>query len=229
MRVSRLVGILGLVAFAGLLATAQPAFAQADQVLSQRRPAVCTAQSLTPYLVYNVSDGHWHCSAAPATETLNVGGDTVAGDAIVQTVLTKEVTGIADATATAVFTVTVPNAQHTAIIDVDVLGILGAGGAIGAGEASRLSKYQIVVTRTAGLATVATVSSAIGGAASNVAGAASVSSVVVTASSMTGGATAAQTFNVMVDITKSGGASSNHVAIATARIFNENNGGITIQ
>ena len=95
-------------------------------------------------------------------------------------------TGMADGTATAVATVTVPNAQHSAAIDVDVLGIMGAGGAIGAGEANRLSKYQITVIRTVGLATVVNVGAVIGGVASNVAGAGSIATVVVTASAVGG-------------------------------------------
>lgn len=131
---------------------------------------------------------------------------------------TKAQTGFADTIATDMFTVTVPNAKIAAAFEVDVHGSLGAGGAIGAGEASRLSKYQVIVTRTPGVNAVAAVSAAIGGAASNVAGAANVTSVIVTAGSITGGVGAVNTFTIKVAITKSGGASDNHTAVATVRL-----------
>lgn len=142
--------------------------------------------------------------------------------------ITKAVAGLADTVATAAFTVTVPNGQHTAAIIIDALGVMGAGGAVGAGETSRLSEYQVVVTRTSGLAAVATVSSAVGGVQSKVAGADNITSVVVTCSAMTGANSATQTFNILVAITKAGGSADNHTLVAVARLLNQRATGITI-
>lgn len=159
---------------------------------------------------------------------LTIGGTSIPGGASVMQMLTKAITGLTDTTATDVFTVTVPNAQHTAAIEVDALGVMGAGGAVGAGETSKLAKYQVLVTRTAGLAAVITVSSAIGGVQSKVAGADNITSVVVTASSITGANSATQTFTIKVAITKAAGAADNHVLVAAVRILNQKASGVTI-
>lgn len=159
---------------------------------------------------------------------LTVGGTGVPGAASVQQEITKAKTALADTVATAVATVTVPNAAHTAFIDIDALGVLGAGGAVGAGETSKLAKYQLVVTRTAGLAAVITLSSAIGGVQSKVAGADNITSTVVTASAVTGANSASQTFTILVAITKAAGASDNHTAIVAMRVVNQNASGVTI-
>lgn len=163
-----------------------------------------------------------------ATTDINVGGTGVPGAAAVETSKTKAVTAFTDTTAKDVFTVTVPNAAHAAMIEVDLLGVLGAGGAIGAGEGSRVSKYQVTLARTAGVNVVATLSSAIGGAESHVAGAASVTSVVATLSAISGAVGASNTFTIKVAITKSGGASDNHTLVASARVLNQNATGVTI-
>lgn len=157
---------------------------------------------------------------------LTIGGAPAAAAAM--QAITKAVAAYTDTTAKDTFTVTVPNAAHAAVIEVDVIGVLGAGGAIGAGEGSRNSKYQVVLARTAGVNAVATASAAIGGAEAHVAGAASVTSVVVTLSAIAGAVGAANTFTIKVAITKSGGASDNHTAVATARILNQNAAGVTI-
>lgn len=163
-----------------------------------------------------------------ATTSVSVGGTGVAGAAGVQTQVVKTASAMADTVATAVATVTVPNAQHTALIEVDALGVMGAGGAVGAGETSKLAKYQLVVTRTAGLAAVATLSSAIGGVQSKVAGADNITSVVVTASAMTGANSASQTFTILVAITKAAGAADNHTAVVALRVVNQKASGVTI-
>lgn len=159
---------------------------------------------------------------------LSIGGTGVPGAASNMVMLTKAKTGLTDTTATDVFTVTVPNAAHTAVINVDALGVMGAGGAVGAGETSKLAAYQVVVTRTLALAAVVTVSSAIGGVQSKVAGADNITSVVVTASAMTGANSATQTFTIKVAITKAAGAADNHTLIAYARVLNQNANGVTI-
>lgn len=159
---------------------------------------------------------------------LLLGGLGILGGASTSQIVNKATTGLTDTTATDIFTVTVPNAKHTAAFEVDVLGVMGAGGAVGAGETSRLSKYQLVVTRTAGLAAVVTVSSAIGGVQSKVAGADNITSVVVTCSAMVGANSAAQTFTVKAAITKAAGAADNHTAVSSIRSLNQNATGITV-
>lgn len=163
-----------------------------------------------------------------ATTNQTVGGTGVPGAATVQDTITKTVTGFTDTTAKDVFTVTVPNAAHAAIITLDLLGILGAGGSIGAGEATMVSHYQLVLARTAGVATVATLSSAIGGAAATVAGGSAITSVVATVSTMTGAVSATQTFTIKVAITRSGAGATNHVLDAVARLLNHAASGVTI-
>jgi hypothetical protein len=167
-------------------------------------------------------------TSARVKRTISMGGTGTPGSAQNLFAITKRVTGLTDTTATDIFTVTVPNAQHSATIEVDALAVLGAGGAVGAGEASRLSKYQVIVTRTAGLAAVIAVSSAIGGVASNVAGATSIASAVITASAVSGGNTATQTFTIKLAITKTGGSSDNHTAAVSARLLNYSASGVTI-
>lgn len=159
---------------------------------------------------------------------LTIGGTGVPGAASVMQILTKAATGLADTVATAVYTVTVPNAAHAVLIEVDTLGVMGAGGAVGAGETTRSSKYQLAVTRTAGLAAVATLSAAIGGVQSKVAGADNITSTVVTASAMTGANSAAQTFTINVAITKAAGAADNHSCLVVVRVINQNASGVTI-
>lgn len=150
------------------------------------------------------------------------------GAALSQTELMKAVTGLTDTTATAIATCTIPNAKHAAVLEVDVVGVMGAGGAVGAGETIKLSKYQVALVRTAGLACVATVSSLIGGVQSKVAGADNITSVVVTVSAMTGANSAAQTCTVLVAITKAAGAADAHTLFATVRLINGNATGVTI-
>lgn len=156
-----------------------------------------------------------------------VGGSAQAG-ALTDYTLTGTKTGLADTVATAVITVTVPNAQHAACIDIDVMGIMGAGGAIGAGETVKKSKYQLTIVRTAGVAAVVTVGTVIETTQAKVAGADDITSVVVTASAMTGANSASQTFTVLVAVTKAAGAAANHVAVWRAELLNQKATGVSM-
>jgi hypothetical protein len=155
------------------------------------------------------------------------GVPTTQGAASTDAVMTKTVTGIADATATAVFTVTVPNTANAAIIPIVIGGSLGAGGAIGAFECTATAYGQIVVTRTPGVATVATATTLADTGSACVVGA-TTETLAYAVSAMTGAVTVAQTFKVNVTITKGGGASANHSAIVQADLLNANAAGITI-
>lgn len=163
-----------------------------------------------------------------ATTELSVGGTGVAGAALVETFLTKTVTGFTDTVAKDILTVTVPNAKHHALIDIEVMAILGAGGAINPGESMIAAKYQVVLARTAGVNAVPAISSAIGGQKCVVAGGNAMTSVVLTLSAVSGAVGAANTFTVQAAITKAAGASDNHIAVVAARIVNANATGVTI-
>ncbi len=162
-----------------------------------------------------------------ATTDRTLGGTGVPAAAGVAYEMTKEVTAIADATATTVLTVTVPNAAHAGMIDVAVIGRLGAGGAIGADEAVSSSRYQFTFVRTAGVASVLTASAQLGAVNVAVAGAATVTATLSVVDSAEGvGAT--NTHLIKVTITKSGGASANHKCNVHVRLHNCNATGVTI-
>lgn len=156
------------------------------------------------------------------------GSSASSGGATTRVEINKSVTGIADNTATATFTVTVPNAAHSASIRVRLTGSMGAGGAIGANESNQDAEYMINVARTAGVNAVATIGAVVGqAAAAAVAGA---GTVVVTGelSAISGAVGATNTFTINVKIVKSGGSSANHTCFAFAELLNANSSGVTI-
>lgn len=143
------------------------------------------------------------------------------------TKLIKTVASIADNTATDVLTVTIPNAAHSGSVEIRLVGSLGAGGAIGANEASGVISYSFSIARTAGVATVTTASSAYGSATSSVAGAATIT-ITAAASGMTGATSATQTFTIQVTIARGSGSSTNHTCLVLAEVMNANATGISI-
>ena len=160
-----------------------------------------------------------------ANGLINLGG--VAAAATTSSQILKAVTGIADATATAVLTVTVPNAAHSATVRITVVGSLGTGGAIGANEASGTVSYDLAVTRFTGVAMGATISSAYGSGMAATVGSATVT--VTVANTLNGeGVGATNTATLKVTITKSAGSSANHTCLVYAQILNANATGITI-
>lgn len=159
--------------------------------------------------------------------SLQFGASGTAAAATTRTELNKSVTGIADATGTAVLTVTIPNAAHSASILVKLTGSLGAGGAIGANEATGVNNYLISIARTAGVNAVAVASTAFGSANANVAGAATIT-VTAVASAVSGAVGATNTFTVNVTISHGTGASTNHTCLVYAQLMNANAAGITI-
>lgn len=144
-----------------------------------------------------------------------------------RTEINKSVTAFTDAVAKTVFTLTIPNAAHSASYLVRLTGRIGAGGAIGAEEAAATNCYIVTVVRTAGVAAAATISAAFGGAAANVAGATTVTCTA--ALGAVGGAVGAtNTIPLDATITKAGGASDNHTCVATLSLLNANSSGITV-
>ena len=142
--------------------------------------------------------------------------------------IAKNVTAISNAVATNVLTITVPNSAHSATMRVTLNASLGAGGAVGANEASACISYDVSFTRTAGVNAVGTVSTAYGSAASAVAGA-TTCTVTGALSAVSGAVGATNTFTFQVTISRGTGSSTNHTCFLTAEILNANASGITIQ
>jgi hypothetical protein len=184
-----------------------------------------TISSTTSRFLWNNDVG---VQRAAAKSLLFGGSSTSPGAATSRTEINKTVTGITDAAATATFTVTIPNAAHTATIEFELTGIIGAGGAIGAHEAAATTSGKIIVTRTAGVNAVASaVSTAFGAVAANVAGATTVT-VAAAVSAISGAVGATNTFTINVTITKAGGSSANHICLCYAKVMNSNASGVTI-
>lgn len=149
-----------------------------------------------------------------------------AGTATSGVELIKRVTGIADNTATTVLTITVPNSAHAAVVRVTIVGIAGAGGAIGTCEDVTAVSYNIGVARTPGVAMGATVSTAFGSAAAVVAGAGTMT--CVGAITLNGeGVTLTNTGSFKATIDQSS-TSTNHVCLVYATVINYLGTGVTI-
>lgn len=145
-----------------------------------------------------------------------------------RTVTNKAISAISNNVATAAFTVTIPNAAHSAAIRVRLVGSLGAGGAIGANESTQDAEYMINVTRTTGVNAVATIGAVVGQAAAASVAGANNAAVTGTLSAISGAVGATNTFTVNVTIARSAGTSDNHTCLAFAELLNANASGITI-
>ena len=139
---------------------------------------------------------------------------------------TKNVTAIADNTATAVLTVAIPNQNLRAQVMVQLVGSLGAGGAVGVNEATGTVSYNIGIAKRTGVAAVVTAGTAYGSGMASLAGAATIT-VTAAASSIAGG-TGANTFTVNVTIAKGSGSSDNHTCDVLAQVFDPGLKGVTV-
>ncbi len=157
--------------------------------------------------------------------TLMFGGS--AGGVLSAATQIKTTTAIADATGTPTNTVTIPNAAVSASLKIILVGSLGAGGAIGANEASGTVAYDVAITRTAGVNATAIISTAYGSAMTNVVGAATIT-VTAALSAIAGAVGAVNTVTVNVTITKGGGTSTNHTCVTHAVLTNANAAGATL-
>lgn len=156
---------------------------------------------------------------------MGIGGG--AGGANGGSAILKRVTGIADNTATAVLTITVPNVAAAAGIQVTLVGIAGAGGAIGTCEDVTVVSYNFSVARTPGVAMGAKMSTAFGSAAAVVTGAGTMT-VVSADPTLTGeGVTVTNTGIIKVTIDQSSTA-ANHICLVYATVINYLAGGVTI-
>lgn len=152
-------------------------------------------------------------------------GALAAGANSANTIL-KRVTAIADNTATTVLTITVPNSAHAAVVQVTIVGIAGAGGAIGTCEDVTAVTYNIGVARTPGVAMGATVSTAFGSAAAVVTGAGTMTTVgAITLSGEGVTVTNTGLFKATIDQSST---SSNHICLVFATVVNYLGTGVTI-
>ena len=188
------------------------------------------ANGTTAILANNIASGQ--SVPTPFVETASVtnGGTIpgVQGGPVTATTLIKQVTAIANNTATAVYTVTVPNSESAAILAVSLLGVEGAGGAVSEGESSATGYGQIVLARTAGVNVVATAATITNTAVATVAGGNALSTIAYAVSSISGAVGAVNTFTVNVTIAVSAGSATNHICIAEAVLYNFKGSGVTI-
>ena len=140
----------------------------------------------------------------------------------------KTVGSIADNTATTVLTVTVPNAAHSASLEIFITGSLGAGGALGANEASIGEKYLVTVTRRAGVNMVAGISSVYGSSGSVAVAGASTITMTATLGSVSGAVGATNTVAIQVTIAHGSGSSTNHTCLVEYESQNANASGVTV-
>jgi hypothetical protein len=184
-------------------------------------------------LAWTASSSDPTCAASPLATSIGLtgsdvlGGTGVAGAAATTTRITKVVTGIADATATSIVTVTVPNGAEGAVVRVHYVASLGAGGAIGAFECSAALDGSVSVTRTSGVATVASPATATLSSSSCVAGATTIT-LAYDLSSITGAAGATQTFSIRATVSHGGGSSTNHQVVAYVDVTNASASGVTV-
>lgn len=164
---------------------------------------------------------------SPADAQIRFGGSTPTSTTGALTIARKSVTAFTDGVAKTVFTLTIPNAAHSASYLVRVTGSIGAGGAIGANEASATNCYVVTICRTAGVNAVAGISAAFGASTAAVAGATTVTCTAALAA-VSGAVGATNTIDIQATITKGGGASDNHTCVATASLLNANATGVTI-
>lgn len=150
-------------------------------------------------------------------------GGSAGGAGVRQSVL-KQVTAIADAAATDVLTITVPNVSG------------GAGGRIlcsstitqtsHVGDSTRTVEYIWSVTRLAGAVAVITISIITGGTVIATKAAGSTITSTLAATAVSGGATATNTFTFQV--TNTGTPASTTAATIYAECLNYGAGGVTI-
>ena len=152
-----------------------------------------------------------------------VQGGTAPGGATSLTSVIKKVTGIADNTATAVLTVTVPNANHAATIRVT---LLSSNGGTDAFESSGTAQGAVVVARTAGVNAVAAAATLTLAQIATVAAGAT-HTLAYGVSSITGAVGAVNTFTITVTIDDTGNLGASQ-CVVVADVINAEASGITI-
>lgn len=146
-----------------------------------------------------------------------------AGDALMKQDMLVKKTGIADNVATTVLTVTIPNANHAAWIE---LHFFSSNGGASAFASSRIARSAIVVARTTGANAVATAIALANPAIATVAAGAT-HTLALTVGAVSGAVGAANTFDIQVTIDDSAGSGSNQ-CITYVELTNSESSGITI-
>lgn len=131
---------------------------------------------------------------------------------------------VADNAATAVFTVTVPNANHAAAIRITLLASIAA--VADQFESSRVATGTVVIARTTGANAVAVVSTIAQAQIATVAGGETVT-LAYGVSAIAGAVGAANTFDVTVTIVRAGGTGT-HQVVAVAELINAEATGVTL-
>lgn len=117
-----------------------------------------------------------------------------------------------------VLTITVPNTSGSALIAVDLLGSLGAGGSVGAYESTTGRQVLIAVTRVAGLAADAALTVVSSTTDARIPGSTTITQGTQLGS-WSGSPTGTQTITLQYRITKGGLGSDNHVAAIRATVL----------
>lgn len=149
------------------------------------------------------------------------GVSATAGSATQAITTIAKKTGIADNTATSIFRITCPNAEHAAIVEVTLLATVLNTATF---ESSRVAVGYVVFDRTTGAALVGTAS-----ALSNTGIATSGTATLTLAYSLTaasGAVGASNTIDIQVTLVKTGG--TVHQIVASATIINSEATGMTI-
>lgn len=161
--------------------------------------------------------------------TADIAQGAAQGAAGNKTSIVVRVTGMTNAAATTVATVTVPNGNHSAGIFLRGVAWLGAGGAVAAHEGAVAFERTAVVTRTTGVALNNASTDVIGQPTSqqSVTGGASIT-VALGFGATSGAAGATQTFTLTIAVTRGSGSSTNHGCELYITLLNAENSGITI-
>lgn len=155
------------------------------------------------------------------TDGLLQGGTVAAATSSRRIILKK--TGIADNTATSVITVTVPNANHAAIIK---LTLMSSNGSTDAFESTRCAEGLVVLARTTGANVVPAVAALDLAQIATVAAGAT-HTLAYGVSAVTGAVGASNTFDIQVTIDDSGNTGSNQVVVL-AELINSEATGVTM-
>lgn len=132
-------------------------------------------------------------------------------------------TGIADATATAVITVTVPNGNHNGVLKMR---FVSANGGTDLSESTRTAECSVIIARVSNADTAKfDVSIGVAGIATVASGA--THTLAYATSALTGANNAEQTFTVNITIDDNGNVGSNSLMVF-AELHNRNAGGITM-
>jgi hypothetical protein len=141
---------------------------------------------------------------------------------------TKVVTAIPNNMATTVLTWSVGNVEATSLVKIHVIGSLGAGGAVGAGECATSIEFLLTVTRVANVNAVSAAASAAEATGNATVAGGATCTIARSLVGVSGGAGATNTQAIQVNITAGSGSSTNHVATIEYWILNKAANGVTI-